>query len=59
MIVIVLLNLKVPSIQCLVLVAMIVVVGGRMSQLSKLIDTIFRSQQAIDAFKKWRDDEDV
>ena len=29
-----------------------------MSQLSKLIDAIFRSQQAVDAFKKFRDRED-
>jgi len=28
------------------------------SQLSKIIDAIFRSQQAVDAFKKWRDDEE-
>jgi len=27
-----------------------------MSQLSKLIDAIFRSQQAVDAFKKFRRD---
>jgi hypothetical protein len=26
-----------------------------MSQLTKLIDAIFRSQQAVDAFKKFRD----
>jgi len=29
-----------------------------MSGLSKLIDAIFRSQQAVDAFKKFRDRED-
>ena len=29
-----------------------------MSQLSKLIDAIFRSQQAVDAFKKFRDRKD-
>jgi len=29
-----------------------------MSQLSKIIDAIFRSQQAVDAFKKWRDDDE-
>jgi len=29
-----------------------------MSGLSKLIDAIFRSQQAVDAFRKFRDKED-
>jgi len=29
-----------------------------MSQLSKLLDTLFRSQQAIEAYRKLKDDDD-